>query len=81
MAQELSDDDAMALVGRSRQDGAVYPWDMWANGGWWLLTEGEDYTVTLAAVRSSAYGYARRSGRRAETVTVAGGMLVRFTDR
>lgn len=43
-------------LGRPRK----YDWDNWLDGQTWELVQGEDFTIDMHAMRSSAHGMAAR---------------------
>ncbi len=54
MAKELN--FKLDRVGRNR-----YPWEKWTNGSAWLLVRGEDFTCSVASMKSAVHGYASRN--------------------
>jgi hypothetical protein len=59
-----------------------YPWDQWANGETWVLTQGEDFDVTVDSFCDTArewartHGYLLRSEAHSETT-----VFLRFVKR
>lgn len=58
-----------------------YPWHEWADGQWWQVVRGEDYTVTDDGFRSAIHNYARFKGLRAESHKNDDGIVLRFWPR
>lgn len=61
---------------------AVYPWNEWTDGEWWILTRGTDYTTTTRTFQTVARNYARRHGFTLETQRTepgTDGTFLRFT--
>ena len=44
--------------------GKKYPWDQWFNGEVWKLTKGEDFTIRVDSMITSAYQIAKKRGVR-----------------
>lgn len=61
---------------------AVYPWNEWTDGEWWVLRQGTDYATTTKTFQSVARNHARRHGLKLETqLTDDGdGTFIRFKD-
>lgn len=60
----------------------LYPWEEWADGAWWEIEEGEDYTCKAESFRTAAYKWGRRNGYHVETqLPPWGGVRVRFRPR
>jgi len=47
-------------LGTIRSGGSKYPWDEWLDGGVWAIKRGEDFDVSVATFRSTAYTTANR---------------------
>jgi len=47
--------------------GPIYPWDEWLDGRVWELTAGEDFTIRIDSMRSSASSFSRKIGRTVRT--------------
>lgn len=60
--------------GRARK--GTYAWDKWLNGEVWVLVQGEDFTGTLAGMRSGAYSAAHRRGLGLSTAIQDGNLIV-----
>lgn len=64
---EVLNDFVFAARKRPRQ----YPWDEWFDGQVWMVTQGEDFDMTLKNFRSFAYDHAKQRGVKIRTRTIA----------
>lgn len=60
MAERVEGDLTNALTGK-------YPWREWFDGSTWKLTKGEDFTVAVGDMRSTAFATATRRGLKIRT--------------
>lgn len=51
MAKRLSSPPARRTYSR-------YPWHEWTDGSWWQITRGEDFTISILAMKAQLYGRA-----------------------
>lgn len=75
MAERVSDElvEHLAIASRS-----TYDWDQYADGGWWHLKEGKDYTAATPGVRASAKRWGDKEGRDVQTRPTKEGFLLRI---
>ena len=66
MARRLKDDYNFGGT-RGRHD--LYPWDEWLDGSVWRIRRGEDFEVSIVAIRSAVHQAAARRGHKVETAT------------
>lgn len=53
---------------KRRGRASVHPWDEWADGSAWKITQGEDFTGDLESMRTQLYGKARTLEKTVELV-------------
>jgi hypothetical protein len=58
---------------------ATYPWPTWADGQWWRLREGVDYTTTTKSFRVVARNWAKRHDFKLTSQQTEDGIFIRFT--
>lgn len=47
-----------------------YPWDLWADGNFWLLTHGVDFSCGVPTFKAAAHAAARARGMRVQTTRI-----------
>lgn len=52
-----------------RPPGNKYPWAEWQDGQWWKIKAGEDFDVTIKAMRDQLHTRAKTSGVKVRTNT------------
>lgn len=52
-----------------RPPGSKYPWSEWQDGRWWKISQGEDFTCMVSAMRDQLHVRAKTTGRRVKTHT------------
>lgn len=52
-----------------RPPGSKYPWAEWQNGQWWTIKAGEDFDVTVKAMRDQLHTRAKNTDVRVRTHT------------
>jgi hypothetical protein len=52
-----------------RPPGIKYPWSDWQNGKWWKITAGEDFSVTIKAMRDQLHTRAKAKDVKVRTHT------------
>jgi len=52
-----------------RPPGSKYPWSDWQNGQWWTIEQGEDFDVTVKAMRDQLHTRAKATDVKVRTHT------------
>lgn len=52
-----------------RPPGNLYPWDDWQDGQWWTIEAGEDFHVTVKAMRDQLHTRAKSTSTTVRTRT------------
>lgn len=52
-----------------RPPGSKYPWTEWQNGKWWTIVAGEDFTVSVKAMRDQLHTRAKNTEVKVRTHT------------
>lgn len=59
----------------------TYPWDDWADGSIWELTQGEDFDVTVFSLRNQCYMIAVKRGLKCETHIHGEKLYIQFYEK
>jgi hypothetical protein len=75
MAQKLN------AMPKRRGRASVHPWDQWADGSVWKITQGEDFPGAVESMRTQLYGKARRLDKNLELVVEGESISFRMTPK
>lgn len=75
MAQKL---EAMP---KRRGRGQVHPWEQWADGSAWKITQGEDFHGAVESMRTQLFGKARSLGKKVELVVEGDSISFQMSDK
>lgn len=66
---------------KRRGRGQKHPWDEWADGSPWKITQGEDFQGAVESMRTQLYGKARSLGKEVAVVVEGDSISFQMTDK